>query len=162
MGWLQRTIAFLMTASDPLFAQLRFEQVEVQTQARLDLGNGQEFLVDPVSVSVTGSVGVDSVIAGDFSDFETQVAAIAEQRLEQTMRQYFAMVQEITRRTGNLVDAQGDAAEGLLVALEAMEMEFNDDGTPALQLVVSPDVAGNLAEVTRPRQRAPDVRTDQK
>ena len=54
------------------------------------------------------------------------------------MRAYFALVMEVTQRTGNVTDAHGDAAEGFLAMLEAMDVAFDTEGRPAIQMVVSP------------------------
>ena len=119
-------------------------------------------MVKPVRIAATGSVDIGSVIAGDFADLETVVAEIADQKLEQTMRAYFALVMDVTQHTGNVVDAHGDAAEALLAMLEKMDIAFDDDGTPALQVVVSPTdaerVRAQMAAFTPDQQ--PQVRRD--
>lgn len=136
--WIERTVDFLMVVSDPLYAQLRPEQIEGLGAASVRSGAGGEVMVKPVRIAATGSVDVGSVIAGDFADLETVVAEIADQKLEQTMRAYFALVMDVTQHTGNVVDAHGDAAEALLAMLEKMDIAFDDDGNPAIQMVVSP------------------------
>jgi hypothetical protein len=64
---------------------------------------------------------------------------------------------DVTEQTGNVVDAHGDAAEGLLAMLEKMDIAFDDDGNPSLQMVVSPSdaerVRRQLAEFTEDQQR---------
>lgn len=136
--WLSRTISFLMLVSDQLYADLQSEQVESVADAKIDLGNGQELLIEPQAIAVAGSIDIDAVIAGHFDDLHAEVSSIADQRLEQTMRAYFALVKDVTERTGNIIDAHGDAAEGVLAVLKKMDMQFDDDGNPALQMIVSP------------------------
>lgn len=87
---------------------------------------------------MAGSIEIDPVIVGDFDDLHTEVSRIADQRLEQTMRAYFALVMDVTQRTGNVADAHGDVAEGILALLEMMDIQFDDNGDPALQMIVSP------------------------
>ena len=58
MAWLERTVQFLMLARDPLYAQLRSEQVDGLTATTISLGRGQEFLVEPTRITVTGEVPV--------------------------------------------------------------------------------------------------------
>jgi hypothetical protein len=140
MEWLQRTIGFLMLARDPLYAQLRHERFNGIAEATIEVG-GDPHLVKATLISVTGSVDIGPAIAGDIGDLHAEVSGIADQRLEQTMRAYFALVMEVTQRTGNAVDARGDAAEGFLGMLERMDIHFDEDGKPALQMVVSPDDA---------------------
>jgi hypothetical protein len=136
--WIERTVDFLMVESDPLYAQLVPDQIDDLGETPVRSGAGGEVLIKPVHIVATGSVDVGSVIAGDFGDLETVVAEIADQKLEQTMRAYFALIIDVTQQTGNVVDAHGDAAEALLAMLEKMDIAFDDDGNPALQLVVSP------------------------
>jgi hypothetical protein len=124
--WIERTVDFLMVDSDPLYAQLRPEQIDGLGETPVRSGAGGEVLVKPVHVAATGSVDVGSVIAGDFADLEAVVAEIADQELEQTMRAYFALIADVTQQTGNVVDAHGDAAEGLLAMLEKMDIAFDD------------------------------------
>jgi hypothetical protein len=105
---------------------------------------------------VTGQVSVGPAIDGDLGDLEAEVSAIADQRLEQTMRAYFALITEVTQQTGNAVDAHGDAAEGFLAMIEKMDIAFDENGMPALQMVVSPSdaqrVRAQLAAFTPDQQ----------
>lgn len=155
--WLLRTVEFLMLARDPLYAQLRSEQVEGLEERSIELDGANGLLVKPTRIAVTGSVDIHSVIVGDLGDLHAEVSGIADQRLEQTMRAYFALVMEVTQQTGNMVDAHGDAAEGFLALLEKMDIQFDEDGTPALSMVVSPAdaqrVRGQLAAFTQDQQR---------
>jgi hypothetical protein len=154
--WIDHTVDFLMMESDPLYAQLRPEQIEGLGETAIRSGAG-EILVRPVHTVVTGSVDVGSAIAGEFTDLEAVVAQIAGQKLKQTMAAYFALVMDATQHTGNVVDAHGDAAEGLLAVLEKMDIAFDDDGKPALQMVVSPAdaarVRAQLAALTPDQHR---------
>jgi hypothetical protein len=158
MDWLERTVQFLMLARDPLYAQLQPERLDgLAAETSINLGGVDEVLVKPVRITVTGQVSVGPAIDGDLGDLEAEVSEIADQRLEQTMRAYFALITEVTRRTGNEVDAHGDAAEGFLAMLEKMDIAFDDSGMPALQMVVSPSdaqrVRAQLAAFTPDQQR---------
>jgi len=157
MAWLERTVQFLMLARDPLYAQLRSEHVDGPAATTISFSGRQEFVVEPTRITVTGAVIVGPAVEGDLGDLAAEASAIADQRLEQTMRAYFAMVMGVTQRTGNVVDAHGDAAEGLLAMLEKMDVAFDEDGTPALQMVVSPAdaerVRAQLAAFTPEQQR---------
>jgi hypothetical protein len=157
MAWLEHTVQFLMLARDPLYARLRSEQLDGATTTTIDLGDGREFVVEPTRIIATGEVSIRPALDGDLDDMAAHASAIADQRLEQTMRAYFAMVMGVTEQTGNAVDANGDAAEGLLAMLEKMDIAFDDDGKPALQMVVSPTdadrVRAQLAALTPEQER---------
>ena len=51
------------------------------------------------------------------------------------------------------MDAHGDAAEGLLGALETMDIAFDDEGNPRLQMIASPETA--VAPPAEPDPSAP-------
>jgi hypothetical protein len=142
--WIQQTIQHLMRARDPIYAQLRTETTENVPATKLDLGGEQEFSVSPFDVHVAGSIAIGPLIDGDFEDLHVQISSIADQRLEQTMRAYFSMISSVADRTGNTVDAHGDAVEGLLAVLEKMDMTFGEDGMPALEMIVSPADADRI------------------
>jgi hypothetical protein len=142
--WVYHSVQAVMRASDPVYAQLRPELVETVPRQRIDLGDGREMPVEPYRTSVRGSIMIDALIAGDLGELHAEIWSIARQQLEQTMRAYFALIDEVTRQTGNFVDAHGDAAEGLLGMLEKMDIGFDDDGNPRLQMIASPETAERI------------------
>jgi hypothetical protein len=127
-----------MVSRDRLYAETLSERHGGPAGTVVDLGGGREFPVEPRPVIVDGSIDVDAAIAGDLRDLHAEVSAIADRQLELTMRAYFEMMIDVTQRAGNAVDAHGDVAEGFLAMIEKMDMEFGEDGLPALRLVVSP------------------------
>ena len=142
--WVYHAVQAVMRASDPVYAQLRPELVETVPQQRIDLGDGREMPVEPYRTSVHGSIAIDALIAGDLGELHAEICSIARQQLEQTMRAYFALIDDVTRQTGNVLDAHGDAAEGLLGALEKMDIAFDDEGNPRLQMIASPETAERM------------------
>lgn len=142
--WVHHAVQAVMRASDPVYAQLRPELVETVPQQRIDLGDGREMPVEPYRTSVHGSIAIDALIAGDLGELHAEICSIARQQLEQTMRAYFALIDEVSRQTGNAVDAHGDAAEGLLGMLEKMDIAFDDEGNPRLQMIASPETADRM------------------
>ncbi len=103
--WIEHTVDFLMMESDPLYAQLRPEQIEGLGETAIRSGADGEILVRPVHTVATGSVDVGSAIAGDFGDLEAVVAQIADHKLEQTMAAYFALVMDATQHHGNVASS---------------------------------------------------------
>jgi hypothetical protein len=139
LHWVYQAIQAIMRASDPVYAQLRPELTDTAPRQRLDLGDGREIPVDPYTTSVHGSIETGPLIAGDLGALHAEILSLVGQQLEQTMRAWFAVMNDVTTQVGNAVDAHGDAAEGLLAALEKMDIAFDDNGDPALQIIVSPD-----------------------
>jgi hypothetical protein len=142
--WVYHAVQAVMRASDPVYAQLRPEPVETVPRQLIDLGDGRKMPVEPYRTSVHGSIGIDALIAGDLGELHAEICSIARQQLEQTMRAFFALIDEVTQQTGNVVDAHGDAAEGLLEMLEKMDIAFDDDGNPHLQMIASPETAERI------------------
>jgi hypothetical protein len=62
MAWLDGTVQFLMLARDPLYAQLRSEQVDGPASTTISLGGGQEFVVQPTRITVTCEVNVGPAV----------------------------------------------------------------------------------------------------
>lgn len=157
MRWLSGTVEMLMRARDPVYAQMGSEPVESVPDTAVELPGGQDMIVAPLPTTAAGSIEIEPVITGDFDDLHAEVSSIADQRLEQTMGAFFALLTDITQRTGNVVDANGDAAEGLLALMEKTDIDFDEDGNPALQLIVSPAdaarVRAQLAAFTPDQQR---------
>lgn len=102
-----------MARSDPLYAQLRPEQIDGLAGTAIVHGTAGESAATHVHTVATSSTDVDSAVSGDFEDLKTVVADIARQQLDQTMRAYFALIAKVTEQTGNVVDANGNAAEAL-------------------------------------------------
>jgi hypothetical protein len=142
--WVYHAVQAVMRASDPVYAQLRPELVEAVPRQRIDLGEGREMPVEPYRTSVHGAIAIDALIAGDLGELHAEICSIARQQLEQTMRAFFALIDEVTRQTGNVVDAHGDAAEGLLGMLEKMDIAFDDEGNPRLKMIASPETAERI------------------
>jgi hypothetical protein len=118
--------------------------VESPPDVTIQLPGKADMAVQPFQTRVAGDVKITPMIAGEFADLDAVVSEIADQRLEQTMRAYFAMVNDVTQWTGNVVDAHGDATEGLLAALEKQDIHFDRDGNPELMMVVSPADADRI------------------
>jgi hypothetical protein len=100
MQWLYETVDMLMCARDPDYSNLGSERVEWLPEAAVELPDGQEMVIEPYRIAATGSVAIDPVIAGDFDDLHSVVSNIADQRLEQTMRALWAVLADVSQRTG--------------------------------------------------------------
>jgi hypothetical protein len=98
--WLYQAVETVMRATDPLYAQLRPEKVEAVPRQLIDLGDERGITVEPFQTSVHGSIGIDRLIAGDFGELHAEICRIADQQLEQTMRAWFALIDQVTRQTG--------------------------------------------------------------
>lgn len=138
MRWLHETVDTLMRSRDPMYARMGCEPVEAVPEQAIELPGGQDMIVQPYRIGARGSVEIEPLIAGDFDDLHMAVSSIADQKLEQTMRAWFAVMADITQGTGNVVDARGDAAEGVLALMEKMDIAFDEGGNPVLELIVSP------------------------
>lgn len=88
-------------------------------------------------------VDVPGFLNLDLSAWDTALAKCAETALPQVMKMIFDTFEAVTRQSGNVVDAKGKklSHDVILDALDAMELDFNEDGThKELTMVVSPEM----------------------
>jgi hypothetical protein len=144
--WFSATVDKIMRATDPIYAQIPHQRVESLPELVVPVSEDQEMHVTPSRFAASGDVSPEGIIEGHLDDVHLIVTEAAEQMLEQVMRMFFAQVQGAADRVGNLVDAQGDPVEGVLKALDKMQLAFPDDDGPPLQMIVSPADADRIRQ----------------
>jgi hypothetical protein len=137
--WFSAAVERVMRATDPVYAQIPHQRVEALPELVVPLPDGQEMRVAPEHVAASGDVSPEGIITGQLDDVHLIVVEAADQMLRQFMTMFFAQVQEATDRVGNLIDAEGDPFEGFFSALDRMQLIFDDDGVPRIQMIASPD-----------------------
>jgi hypothetical protein len=149
-AWFQSQVRHLMRASDPLYASLSREPVEAMPDEFIQpTGDDEPMIVTPVRIEAQGEVTVSGAVDGDLDEMHTAVAVVAEQMLRQTMEMFFSQLTAVTERVGNTVDAQGDVIEGFIRMIEKMDVAFDENGLPNLQMVMNPADVDRLKEQTK-------------
>ena len=100
--------------------------------------------VEPYRTSVHGSIEIDPLIAGDLGGLHAEICSIASQQLEQTMRACFALMTTSPGRPATSWTRTGTRPRACLTCLEKMDIAFDGDGNPALQMIVSPADAARV------------------
>ncbi|KAA2262854.1 hypothetical protein F0L68_11545 [Solihabitans fulvus] len=155
--WADAATDHLMMALDPLYAQTPREPMESIPAPMTGTSSKNEAAVSSVELEVITNVSVPAMINGDLDDLHAAIAETAQQMIEQTMRQYFAVLADATSQAGNTVDAGDDIVEAYLMVLAKMDIAFDEDGRPDLALYVSPEnanrVEAQLAAITPAQSR---------
>jgi len=146
--WFDDSVHDLMRARDGLYAELaattrRVEQVP-ESVVPFDDG-GPEMVLAPIAVRAEGEFSVRRMLDGDFSDIYVVLDSTADTMLTQTMTGAFAILDQVTERTGNSVDANGrDMVDTMIEGLEKVDVKFDDEGKPTSMWVMHPDTAEKL------------------
>lgn len=146
---------------DPMFSQIRsemhFEGNRMATSPQdggLDESGYQE---------LSGGIEVkrEDIIAKGTMAFIEPIENAAEEIKKQKAEMLFSKMKEITEKTGNVVDGKGKpfSFELCLEALEKIQIDFNEDGTPSpMTLVVSPQLMVKIKEKMPEWEQNPEYR----
>jgi hypothetical protein len=130
----------LARARSPLLAQMRSERAEAIPVSRIVDEQGGELELAPVPVRIGLEMEIAPITAGDLGGVLAALDAAAAQQEEALSKALFSSLGEITKMTGNQVDAGGRPLSWDLIIdmLEELEIRFDDDGKMDLTLVMNP------------------------
>jgi hypothetical protein len=138
----QEGVDIIMRASDPVLGgmppMVRTPHVPA-TGTTPETSIGYQGELQPIEGTVEFNVG--EFLNLDLSAWDEAVFKCAQSALPQVMSMVFGSLDEATRQSGNVVDAKGKklSHDVILDGLEAMELDFNEDGThKELRMIVSP------------------------
>ncbi|HET9684587.1 MAG TPA: hypothetical protein VFP15_10815 [Gemmatimonadaceae bacterium] len=139
----------LMRAKDPVLSMIPRQPVDhVKMEASPPEASTVGVSPAPAPIATTFADKFDTILNMDFEGFAEMMDDAANQSLEIYMPQFFKQMEEVTRRGGTTVDAKGKpfTIDLYLDALEAMEIDFSDDGTPNIpKLVAGPELAEKIS-----------------
>jgi hypothetical protein len=154
--WFSDTVQDVGRGLDDFYAQISWQRVESVPNSVVSISEAEEMVIHSESISADAVSSAQSIIDGDFADIHDNVVTVAEQLVRQTLKNFFGAINAITNRTGNSVEAGGDAIEGLLEALDKTDIRFDANGNPIIQIVTSPEVFDRISprlEAATPDQR---------
>jgi hypothetical protein len=146
-AWFSDMVHHVMRASDELYAKMSHESVEALPDELVEpTGSEDPMTVAPMRVEASATVTMSGIVDGDLDDVHVMVLTTAEQMLTQLMQAIFAHISELTDRTGNTVQANGDLVEAYIQAVQTMDIRFDEEGRPQFQVVAAPQTADRLRE----------------
>ncbi len=143
-AYLERSIR----GGDPFLKQIRHKKIHEGDRSVIEHGDG--YVVDDPfqEFEATLEVKIQDVIEKGVEVFYEAAAALIEEMQEKQAKLIFQRIDESTQRTGNVVDGKGqDLAASFLEALERVQVEFDSDGNPELQVVVHPNMRDKMLKL---------------
>ncbi len=128
--------------SDPLLSQIgrkRVHEGNIHTSSSMD---GYTESGEYKCISSGFSISPDEIIEKGVDAFISQIDKISEELIKQQSQLLFKKMDEVTERTGNIVNAKGRSIspEVILEALEKVQFDFDEFGNPLFpSLVLHPN-----------------------
>jgi hypothetical protein len=133
---------------DPLFSMIHVHHMNEGTAVEID-SPGFADHVEMQSVGFQGQVPLDDLIRDGPAAYLNQAMQAAEAFIAAQHNMLFAKADEVTSRTGMVIDGKGMgfSPELLLEALERIEMSFSDSGQPQMPtIVMHPQLLATIRE----------------
>lgn len=162
LGCFRSVVDMYAMAKDPMLRGMNKSRPSRSYLGRNSLPGGNEIVGPTMAVRSEFSMTAAEVLAGDAACLLAKLDKLAENYLASFMPQVFAAISEVTDAVGNTVDAGGKpfSAALFLELLERMDVEFDETGTPRLQIIVHPDT--KIPELTEDEQRRIDEALERK
>lgn len=125
----------LMRKMDPVLSKIQFVSSERSGPIKSSLEEGS-FETQPFEWGQTIKVSYDSVLKSDIDYIIESIYESAKSGLESLMPQIFRTLGEVCDAAGQTVDAKGQLYDGILQALEKVEMAFDENGNPTTTLIL--------------------------
>lgn len=135
--------------SDPFIRQLRRR---IQHEGSGQIMKTYDGNIDKIEYQSIGSefkIQTEEIIREGIFAFIKHINKLANDILGQQSKMVFQKLNEITSKTGNVVDSRGEpfTPEKLLEALDKIEMEFDESGQPTnLTIVMHPDLWNRIKD----------------
>jgi hypothetical protein len=131
-----------MRAQDPVLDKLRTERVGhlPEASAGLDIAVGAHS--GPIKVELRAFLSADATFTVDTDAWVAAAYETATSALDQLMPQFYAGLDRILERTGQVTSNRGEpfSWDGVIDGLEKMELNFDENGQPSgLTMVAGPE-----------------------
>lgn len=151
-----------MSAMDEVYAQIPHEASEGPVSTIAQISDTETMHLEAHRIRAESSIDVPSIIRGDLNKLNSIIVELASQMLPQLMKMYFDTIDQVTERTGNRVESQGDLVEVYIAAIEKIDVQFNKDGQPRnIQFTASPEGANRMADALANMNRSQAARLDE-
>jgi len=135
--------------SEPFIGQLRHK---VQHEGDRIVMKTYDGSIDKIEYKTLGSefnIQTEEIIKEGPNAFIKHIDKLVEDLIKQKSKVVFQKLNEITSKTGNVVNLHGEpfTPEKLLEALDKIQMEFDEDGRPTnLTIVMHPDLWNKIKD----------------
>lgn len=129
--------------SDPFIRQLRRKTQHEGTRIQVRTYDGYNDEIEYKTIGSEFNIQIEEIIREGPNAFIKHIDKLAEDILGQQSGIVFQKLNEITSKTGNVIDAHDEpfTPERLLEALDKIEMEFDENGQPTnLVIVMHPNL----------------------
>lgn len=140
MGFLSDANEAVMRANSPLVGRIPRQRVEAMPRTRYALG-AEVHEEAPIETGAPVTIRLDAVRNCDIEELMAVIGEVAIAMAEQLQAELLAHVGRLSDASGTTVDGAGKGfVDGLIEALEHMDLSVDDDGKLVLPtLVVNPD-----------------------
>jgi hypothetical protein len=137
---------------DPVLSQIRHKPIHEGDVSVIQHTNGM-VVEDPYEELSAGLVvSTRDVIEKGVEAFYEAATPMIEEMVSKQAKLMFDRIDESTRRSGNIIDGKNrELAETFLEAVEALQIEFDNDGKPEFQLVVNPIMEERMQQLLNDR-----------
>jgi hypothetical protein len=119
--------------------------MEAITETVATVSDSEQLVLQASTMSAGTEIKTADIIEFRLPAIHEGIIEMAEQFVKQTLASFIETITQITDKTGNTVQSE-DPIEGLIMAIEDLEMEFDDDGRPTTQIIVHPDTYKKFEE----------------
>jgi hypothetical protein len=139
-----------MISVDPVLGQIRSRTTGHAGPTR-NVPGPQPVDHDLTHFEAEYAIHVDHIRATDVDVFVTAIWEVAEKYAEAMGTAFFQTMRDVTEAVGNAIDAGGQPFtwDLFLDGLEKMEIAFDENGQPKVQVLINPDTWRLLQAVER-------------
>jgi hypothetical protein len=134
---------------EPFLSQFKVKQVFEGNKMSIKTENGELDQINYKEIYSKHSIDREDVIMRGPIVFMENIQSMAEEIIKQETRNIFSKFNDITKKTGKVVNGKGDpfTHDLLLELLEKIQIDFDDQGNPYMPaLVVPPNIFSKLKE----------------
>ncbi len=150
-SFFSKSVHALTRAKSPLLQRIRWGSTTATARTETTLPSGEQFEFSPLEGASEFHLDWKAAVAGDLRTVLEAIDEASTQQAQQLVRQILEQISRLTEKTGQVTDAGGQPMNWdlLLDGLEKVEMGFDEQDQPTVEVVMHPDMAKTLGQPTR-------------
>lgn len=139
----------LMRRRDPLLSKISAGYAEHIPTVQNTMPSGEVVENKPFKISTSLTMRFDDVISGRTEAVVEAINDAAENCLKTLMPQIFEQLSRLSAAAGTSMDAKGQPITWALIfqVFERMEIDFDKDGKPTIEMMVGPEMYQQILNV---------------